>query len=248
MAQFLFITDLDNTLVGDDVAMAALNEQLLRHRETYGTRIVYSTGRSRQSYEQLRSEKPMIEPDAVVTGVGTAIHYGADSQHDADWAAQLAEGWDRDRIVASLAHFADLTPQPESEQNAFKISYFLSSAVAPDVLPRLEQKLKQEGHTVNVVYSGGRDLDILPIKANKGLAMTFLREKWSFSSDRTVACGDSGNDRAFFSISNERGIIVGNAMPELLEWHHANPSPHRYLAKSPCAGGILEGLRHFDFL
>ena len=246
--QFLFITDLDHTLVGDDAAMTQLNEHLVRHRETHGTRIVYSTGRSRQSYQQLRTEKPLIEPDAVITGVGTAIYYGEASEPDPQWSAQLSEGWARDRILAALAPVSTLTPQPESEQNPFKISFFLAAEVAAEVLPQIEQTLHAEGHSVNLVYSGGRDLDILPIQANKGLAMTFLRETWQFPPERTVACGDSGNDRALFAASQERGIIVGNAMPELLEWHHANPSPHRYLADSHCAGGILEGLRHFQFI
>lgn len=247
MAQFLFITDLDNTLVGDDAALAKLNARLLHHRETYGMRIVYSTGRSRESYLGLRQEKQLIEPDAVINGVGTEIYYADQTTPNADWSERLSAGWERDRIMANVAHFADLTPQPPSEQNPFKISFFLSSAVASEVLPRLDQRLKDEGFAVNIIYSSGQDLDLLPIQANKGLAMTFLREAWEFEPQRTVACGDSGNDRALFERGEERGIIVGNARSELREWHEANPSPHRYLAKAPCAGGILEGLLHFGF-
>lgn len=248
VAQFLFITDLDNTLVGDDAAMARLNERLLHHRATYGTRIVYSTGRSRQSYLELRAEKQLIDPDAVVTGVGTEIYAADQTTPMPQWAERLSPGWDRDRILASVTHFADLTPQPDAEQNPFKISFFLSQEVAPEVLPRLEQRLHGEGFAVNIVYSSGKDLDLLPVNANKGLAMTFLRESWQFAPQQTVACGDSGNDRALFERGEERGIIVGNARPELREWHAANPSPHRYLATAPCAGGIMEGLLHFGFL
>jgi len=248
VAPFLFITDLDNTLVGDDAAMERLNAKLLHHRDTFGTRIVYSTGRSRTSYETLAKEKRLITPDAVVTGVGTAIYFGDQEQPYSEWSQRLQEGWDRDRIQALTAHFSDLTPQPSSEQNPFKISFFLSEAIAPTLLPQLEHRLQDAGFTVTVIYSGSRDLDILPINANKGLAMLFLRETWKFSPQETVVCGDSGNDRALFDRGDERGIIVGNAMTELLEWHHSNPSPHRYLAQKPCAGGILEGLAHFGFL
>ncbi|MBE9098403.1 sucrose-phosphate phosphatase [Vacuolonema iberomarrocanum] len=247
MAQFLFITDLDNTLVGDDEALATLNERLLHHRKTYGTRIVYSTGRSHQSYLGLREEKRLIEPDAVINGVGTEIYLADQSSPNSEWSEQLTQGWNRDRILASVTHFADLTPQPQAEQNPFKISFFLSDAVASDVLPRLEQRLKEEGFAVNIIYSSGQDLDLLPIRANKGLAMTFLREAWQFNPQRTVACGDSGNDRALFERGEERGIIVGNAQPELREWHQAHPSPHRYMAEESCAGGIMEGLLHFGF-
>jgi len=247
VAQFLFITDLDNTLVGDDAALAQLNERLLEHRATYGTRIVYSTGRSRASYLGLREEKQLIEPDAVINGVGTEIYLADQSAPNPEWSGRLSEGWDREGILANVTHFADLTPQPAAEQNPFKISFFLSDAVASAVLPRMDQRLKDAGYAVNIIYSSGQDLDLLPVRANKGLAMTFLRESWQFEPQRTVACGDSGNDRALFERNEERGIIVGNARPELREWHEANPSPYRYMAKAPCAGGILEGLLHFGF-
>lgn len=46
MAKFLFVTDLDNTLVGNDAALDELNHQLIQHRQEYGTVIVYATGRS----------------------------------------------------------------------------------------------------------------------------------------------------------------------------------------------------------
>lgn len=43
-------------------------------------------------------------------------------------------------------------------------------------------------------------------------------------------CGDLGNDIALFAVGNERGIIVGNARPELLQWHNEYPGDYRYLA------------------
>lgn len=248
VAQFLFITDLDNTLVGDDAAMEQLNAKLLHHRDTYGTRIVYSTGRSRTSYETLYQQKNMIPPDAVVNGVGTALYLGDQEEPHAPWSERLQEGWDRDRIQAITAHFSDLTPQPASEQNPFKISFYLSPEIAPTLLPELEHQIQAAGFTVTIIYSGSLDLDILPIHANKGLAMAYLQELWQVPPSTTVACGDSGNDRAFFERQDERGIIVSNAMQELLEWHHANPSRHRYLAQAPYAAGILEGLNHFGLI
>lgn len=41
---FLFVTDLDNTLVGDDAALAQLNRQLSQHRQLYGRKIVNEPG------------------------------------------------------------------------------------------------------------------------------------------------------------------------------------------------------------
>ncbi|WP_199336911.1 sucrose-phosphate phosphatase [Oscillatoria sp. FACHB-1407] len=247
VAQFLLVTDLDNTLVGDEAALVELNQRLTWHREQFGTKIVYSTGRSPTSYRQLCSEQTLLTPDALVTGVGTAIYYEDHSTSDASWADRLATQWDRDKVVAIAAHFADLVPQPDSEQGAFKVSFYLEEAIAADVIPQLETSLKVQDLNIKLIYSGGQDLDILPTQADKGLAMTFLREKWQLSPAQTVVCGDSGNDRALFSMGDERGIIVGNAMPELLQWHKSNPKPHHYLANARCAGGILEGLHHFGW-
>lgn len=248
MTPFLLVTDLDNTLVGDDAALAELNRQLDCHRKEYGSQLVYSTGRSVTLYRQLTTEKSLLEPDALILSVGTEVYLQGSEAPNPEWADRLSQNWDRDLVVATAAHFADLASQPNSEQRPFKVSYFLTAEAAVDVLPQLDTALKERGLDIQLIYSGGVDLDILPRQANKGQAMTFLRETLGISPNQTIACGDSGNDLAMFADRPERGIIVGNAMPELLEWHYANPNRDRYLAKAFCAGGILEGLRYFGFL
>lgn len=247
MSAFLFVTDLDNTLVGDDAAMADLNHQLEEHRCQYGTKLVYSTGRSLTSYRQLKAEKSLLVPDVLILSVGTEIYLADSDSPDPTWIQVLSVNWDREHVRAIADRFVDLIPQPASEQPPFKVSYFLTESAAVEVLPQLQTLLDTQKIDAQLIYSSGQDLDILPRRANKGKAMTFLREKLEISPDRTVACGDSGNDLSMFCDRSEYGIIVGNAMPELLTWHQANPSTRRYLAKKHCAGGILEGLQYFEF-
>lgn len=248
MKPFLFVTDLDNTLVGDDQALAELNRQLSQHRGEYGTKIVYATGRSPTLYRQLQAEKQLLEPDAFIAAVGTEIYLNGSDTPDSAWSERLSQGWERDLVVATTAHFADLVPQPDSEQRPFKVSFFLTEAIAVEVLPLLESLLQERGLDTKLIYSTGQDLDILPLKSDKGLAMQFLRQQWGIEPQQTVVCGDSGNDIALFSVGEERGIIVGNASSELLQWHNANSAGYRHLAKASYAGGILEGLKHFGFL
>ena len=246
---FLFVTDLDHTLVGDDNALKELNQQLSQHRQEYGTKIVYATGRSRSSYHQLKAEKQLLDPDALIASVGTEIY--DDDGHDRPdpaWSEELSPGWDRELAVATAAHYADLVPQEDSEQRPFKVSYLLTEEAAVEVLPRLESQLSERGLDVKLIYSGGKDLDILPRSADKGLAVQFLQKKWGIDATRTVVCGDSGNDIALFSVGTSRGILVGNARPELRQWYDENLADYRYLAQARCAGGILEGLHHFGFL
>lgn len=248
VAKFLLVTDLDNTLVGDDQALDVLNRRLSQHRQAYGTVIVYSTGRSQTSYLGLKAEKHLLEPDALITSVGTEIYRDGGEAADSAWSAKLAQGWDRDLVIAAGAHFADLVPQPESEQRPFKVSYFLTQEASVEVLPQLEALLRERNLDVRLIYSSSKDLDVLPRHGNKGEAMVFLRQSLGMAATQTVVCGDSGNDQALFSAGAERGIVVGNAKPELLKWYYANPASNHYLAQAQCAGGILEGLNHFGFL
>ncbi|MGG6268664.1 sucrose-phosphate phosphatase [Leptolyngbya sp. AN03gr2] len=246
MTRILFVTDLDHTLVGDDFAHEQLNEWLLQARET-GSKIVYSTGRSLIRYQELATEAPLFEPDLLIASVGTAIYSSLDGTPDPAWQQKLTAGWNRDRVMSVTAHFSDLVPQADSEQSAFKVSFFLTEDAALWVLPQLETLLKQQDLDVQLIYSSGRDLDILPRHANKGSALTFVRQTLGFAPDQTIACGDSGNDIALFAAGSELGIIVGNAQPELLSWHRDHPTPNHYLAKAHCAAGILEGLQYFGF-
>lgn len=248
MAKFLFVTDLDNTLVGDDNALVELSDRLHSERQKYGTKIVYATGRSPILYQQLKDEKNLLEPDALVLAVGTEIYVDGSKIPESAWSEQLSPGWNRDSVVATTRNFSDLVPQPDSEQRPFKVSFFLQSQAATKVLPQLESELQKCGLNIKLIYSSGVDLDIVPRNSDKGQAVQFLRQKWKFVAEQTVVCGDSGNDIALFAVGEERGIIVGNARPELLQWHNENPAHYHYLAKNFCAGGILEGLKHFGFV
>lgn len=249
MTAFLFVTDLDNTLIGDDAALKELNQHLEQHRQEHGTKIVYSTGRSPALYRKLTREKSLLSPDALITSVGTEICFDPQEEIvDQEWADVLSQGWNRDAVVAIAAHYSDLVPQPDTEQRPFKASYVLSEEISSELLPRLESSLKEKGLDVKVIYSGGQDLDILPQKGDKGLALQFLRQKWDMDATKTVVCGDSGNDIALFSAGEERGIIVGNARPELRQWYEENKKDYHYFAQAHYADGILEGLYHFGFL
>ncbi len=248
MKPFLLVTDLDHTLVGDDGAMAELNAQLAWHRWEYGTRLVYSTGRSLVSYQQLVAATPLLPPDILITAVGTEIYESLEAPPDVAWAQRLSKGWDRELVVATASHFPALISQPDSEQRPFKVSYNVTPHRAAEILPQLKSALRECGLEIQLIYSGGKDLDILPGHADKGSAMNYVREQLAMPSDRTLAGGDSGNDIALFADRPEFGVIVGNARPELLRWHHTHPSPNRHLAKAHCAAGLLEGLRYFGFL
>ncbi len=248
MSPFLFVTDLDNTLVGDDKALAELNQHLAKHREKYNSKIVYATGRSLYLYRLLAEAKALLPPDALITSVGTEMYFDQNQeQFDLEWAQILSQGWNREEIVAIASQFDELQSQPNSEQNPFKISYYLAEDVAKKTITKLKSALSERGYGVKLIYSAGQDLDLLPKNGDKGLAVQFLRQKWNITAEKTIVCGDSGNDISMFQ-GQEKSLIVGNAKPELLQWYKVNKNDTLYLAQSTCAGGILEGLKYFSLL
>ena len=248
MSPFLFVTDLDNTLVGDDAALIRLNRELDSHRQQYNSKIVYATGRSLYLYRLLAEAKSLLTPDALITSVGTEMYFDEKhEEYDPEWAEILSQGWNRESIAEIARQFPELQSQPKSEQNPFKISYYLAESVAKETIARLKTALNKNGFKIKLIYSAGQDLDLLPRNGDKGLAVKFLRRRWNIAAEQTMVCGDSGNDVSMFQ-GQEKGLIVGNAKPELLQWYEANKNDNLYLAQSICAGGILEGLKHFNFL
>ncbi len=243
----LFVTDLDNTLVGDAPALQVLNDWLDRSRQDHDVKIVYATGRSLNSYRMLAASAQLLPPDALVSAVGTEIYLDCENIWPA-WQQHISPGWQRSKIVEVATHFADLKLQPVGDQGEFKASYYLSEAAAIEIIPRLRQELKQNNIVAEIVYSGQKDLDIIPKNGNKGSAVQFLRNYWLIDAPSTMVCGDSGNDISLFSYDLEYGVLVGNAHQELKLWYEMNATERHYLASANCSGGIIEGLRYFGFL
>jgi sucrose-6-phosphatase len=242
MQRFLLVTDLDNTYVGDRPALEAL-QQTLQAARTRGAKLVYSTGRSHHSYQTLAEEENLLPPDILVTSVGTEIRI--DNELDTAWSKHLNSQWSIDRIRQTTDRYPALVKQPAAEQNPYKISFFLHPN-AGSVLTSLAGDLESQSLKAQIIYSSKRDVDIVPVRADKGNALNYVREKLGFSLDETIACGDSGNDIALFT-QNTLGIIVGNARSELLQWHQKQGDDRQYLAQGHYAAGILEGLNHFGF-
>jgi sucrose-6-phosphatase len=241
--RFLLVSDLDNTLVGDDQALSVLKQSLQENREQIS--LIYATGRSYTSARALQKEQTLLEPDFWITGVGSEIYH--QGTRDLQWAQQLSEGWDRAQAVSIAQKFPPLSLQPINEQNPHKISYFLDPNANTDILTKLQLALTDAGLAMQVVFSSNRDVDILSTKGDKGRAVLYLRDQLNVSAEKTLVCGDSGNDISLFKHS-QLGLIVSNAQPELLDWHRNYGQPSHYLADKPYAWGILEGLSHFQLL
>jgi len=72
----LIVSDLDDTLVGDDACTESFRAWWREVGVPAGGRLVYNTGRALESFERLMQEKAhcLGEPDVLISGVGTKIY------------------------------------------------------------------------------------------------------------------------------------------------------------------------------
>lgn len=240
--QVLLITDLDNTLVGNNLATKKLNQYLCTHRLDYI--LAYATGRSYNSAKQLMIEQELLEPNYWITGVGTEIY--AQDQLDFVWADKISVDWNRDAIASFVTtQFPQLKLQVKEEQNSWKLSFNLLDSLG--TIAQLVSSLQTRQLKAQVIFSSNVDVDILPLNANKGNAVQYLQNKLGIAANRTLVCGDSGNDISMFQ-QPVYGVIVNNAQRELIEWYQAHADEHHYFAENTYASGILEALHKFELL
>lgn len=238
----IFISDLDNTLVGHHESLLDFAATWKALPDDCRPLLVYNTGRLVEDTLKLIRKTPLPKPDYIIAGVGTAI-YDCDKRKTIKAFEEILEdGWDNEKVELTLLNLPfHLRKQPAHYQNHFKSSWYLDHA-DEETLSVIRNALNDAGLDVHVVYSSGRDLDVLPNWANKGNATRWLLRHLDIPPTAALVAGDSGNDSEMFNIDGVRGIVVENAQPELLE---ATIRAHKYHSCEVCAAGVLEGLLHF---
>ncbi|MEN8189288.1 MAG: HAD-IIB family hydrolase [Thermodesulfobacteriota bacterium] len=236
----LMITDIDNTLVGDDQSMKALFEILSRHQADIAWGM--STGRSLELTSEAMTEYNIPMPDIIICSVGTEIYYGPDLRMDKGWQQHISRYWRPEEIKECLQELEFLVFQEAEGQRSHKISYYLEEK--NDRLARVNEALFARKLRCQVIYSHGQFLDIVPWRASKGKAIDYLRYKYKFSTRHVMVAGDSGNDADMLS-GKARGLVVGNYAEELAALKGCRTvffSEHNY------AKGIIDGLHHYSFI
>lgn len=236
----LLITDLDNTLTGNEQSLAELVE-VLKANEHVGFCI--ATGRHLQSALTLIEELNLPRPDVLDTDVGTQLHYGPQLTPDLSWRKQIDYAWDPVAIRRVLDEQPGFYPQPDDHQTEFKISYEIDPERSPDSTA-IKKILRAAGLRAKVVLSLGMYLDIIPVRGGSDLSLRHLLWKWGFAPEQVLVAGDSGNDAGLL-LGRTLGVVVGNYSPEL---NHLRNYPRIYFAQAPHAAGILEGIHYYQFL
>jgi sucrose-phosphate synthase len=235
----LFITDIDNTLIGDDRSLKELNRLLQRHHQEVAFGV--ATGRNLALVVELVNSSIIPPPDIIICSVGTEIYYGVDLLLDKSWRSHIAFRWNRERLRQTLAGLDCLSLQSEEAQKEFKLSYLIDDPEAN--LHRIHHALTEQGLRYNLIVSSRRYLDILPSRASKGKAIRYLHRKWNIPLDHILVAGDSGNDEEMLR-GEMLAIVVGNHSAELEKLRGLR---HIYFSRACHAAGILEGSMHYKF-
>lgn len=239
----LFCSDLDGTLVGNPEGSARF-ERAWQGIERERPLLVYSTGRLHQDARKTIDEAHLPPPDFLISGVGTSIVRSDGDAPLQEYNDQFESTYDRRVVEEVLAGLPDVERQPPEFHHPYKSSWYLYDA-SKQRLEEIEERLRERGLNVSIVYSSNRDLDVLPAQVDKGRALAWLCESLGIPTSEVLVAGDSGNDAAMFRLDRVRGIIVGNAQPELLT---AVVGQEAYRASSVLADGVVEGLKHFELI
>jgi sucrose-phosphate synthase len=236
----LMITDIDNTLVGDDQSMRELFWIL--HERSKDLAWGVATGRSLELTLDAMTVYDFPMPDILICSVGTEIYYGPDLRHDRSWQQHISYQWKAEAIKEALGSLGFLVFQEAEGQRSHKISYYLEEK--GDRLKSVQEVLKQNRLRCQAIYSHGQFLDILPLRASKGKAIDYIRYKFDFSPRQVMVAGDSGNDEDMID-SAARGLVVGNHSEELEKLRRKQ---NIYFSPEKYAAGIIDGLHHYGFL
>ena len=234
-------SDLDQSLLGDPALLPDFSKVLKDNARCSSFGI--ATGRRLDSALKLIKQHKIPHPDALVTSLGTEIYYGQYLTRDTAWDDHIDYLWRPNKVRNILSDFPGLKLQNKIEQSRFKISYFYDAKVASDV-EEIRHLLLQHDQTVNVVFSFGQYLDIVPVRASKGLALRWYAEQWEIPLDHILVAGGSGADE---------DMIRGNTLAVLVENRHDEELSDLidlervYYAKNPYAAGILDAIEYYDF-
>lgn len=235
---WLLVSDVDDTLLGEDSALSTFGKalQIERHR------IIFTLNSSRPcaSLRHTIQKNPLIpRPDYLIGALGTEIETSTTGQLIKEYASTIKSGWERDQ-VATLMNKLKLQAHPDDFQTPFKASY---SVDGEEHYQNVLKQLDRHNLKVKVIFSGGVNLDIIPLMAGKGAAIQYMQAMLGIKDHQVVTAGDSANDLDMFNPPN-KGIIVANAEAAL----RSLQGEHIYHAKLRYAAGLLEGLHYWGVL
>lgn len=234
-------TSLDLNLIGDEQALQDFLQTMQAHRKS----LIFGIATGRHLDDALATLKRhhIRRPDVLITGQGTRIHYAPNLTEDTVWKHHINYLWNPQAVRDTLKELPGLEIQAKTHQTAFKISYYVDHAVAD--IQEIRQTLLRNELAVNTIFSFGQFLDVVPVRASKGLALRWCAEQLGFALERTLVSGVTGADADMLR-GNTLGAVVDNR--HLVELSDLANIEKIYFAENLHAAGILEAMDHYQIL
>ena len=234
-------TDLDQNLLGDPNSLRQLMAMLKAQKKQ--AKFGIATGRRVDSALKILRKHQIPEPDILITSGGTEIYYAPNLYADYWWGRHIDYHWTPHVVKKVLKDLPGLKLQKSSEQSRFKISYYIDPNISP-TQEEISSLLHQEELAVTINFAFGQFLDILPIRASKGMALRYVAERWQTPLERIFVAGGSGADEDMMRGNTLAAVVANRHNQELSQLEDLE---HIYFAQQPYAAGILEALEHYDF-
>lgn len=234
-------TDLDQNLLGDREALTEFLELIHQRQKkiTFGI----ATGRRLDNALSALRQYKIPQPDVLISSLGTEIHYAPNLTKDMVWAKHINHLWNPRAVREILDELPGLKLQEKMYQGQYKISYYIDPAIAPS-MNDIRQMLLQQDQTVNTIFSFGQYLDIVPVRASKGLALRWCADQLSIPLKNILTAGGSGADEDMMR-GNTLAVIVANRHHE--ELSELTDIKRIYFAQKHYAAGIIEAMHHYNF-
>jgi sucrose-phosphate synthase len=234
-------TDLDQNLLGEKESLTEFLELIRQNQKkiTFGV----ATGRLLDSALSALRHYKIPQPDVLISGLGTEIHYAPNLTKDMLWTKHINHSWNPRSVREILDELPSLRLQEKMNQGQYKISYYIDSTIVPSVSD-IKQLLLQQDQTVNTVFSFGQYLDIVPVRASKGLALRWCADQLNIPLENILTAGGSGADEDMMR-GNTLAVIVANRHHE--ELSELVDIKRIYFAQKHYAAGIIEAMHHYNF-
>lgn len=240
MEQYLICLDIDGTLIGEDLIVSSRNQRALQTMITGGSSVFLVSGRMWYSAKAIATtiapQVGVVASNGAVIDDGTTIRMTGLSSAIVQKLVRLSYQMNFDlflfgqrKVYYTVTAPAYLggdagnrvhSPNREDYQQLTPFDAQLSEPVAngivvdaqhPERLPWLRQSIRNcFGTTLKLSTSNVNNIELIPERVNKGIAIAQLQELTGIDAAHTVAIGDGENDLSMFA-GIRYSVAMGNA-------------------------------------